>query len=138
LLKVHDVLLGPEAREVRITGVRGTGKFWILELEGVESQSQANDLKGLAVWIREDQLPPLGASELYVASVIQAEVRDEAGHRVGIVADVMETGENDVLIVKRDDGEEELIPALRSVLAGWDGSRRVLTVRWPTGEPDEN
>lgn len=134
LLKVRDVLLGPRAREVRIIGVRGSGRFWILALEGVESRNQAKDFQGLAAWIREDQLPPLAPSELYVASVIDAVVRDETGRRLGIVAEVMETAENDVLIVKREDGTEELIPALRSVLVGWDAESRVLTVRWSTGE----
>jgi 16S rRNA processing protein RimM len=128
LLKIPDVLLGSDAQKVRVKGVRGAAKSWI------ESRDQAESLGGLMVWIRENQLPALAPSELYVASVMDAEVRDESGGKTGNVTDVLETAENDVLVVKWDDGQEELIPALRSVLAGWDAEGRVLTVRWPMGE----
>jgi ribosomal 30S subunit maturation factor RimM len=43
----------------------------------------------------------------------------------------METSESDVLVIQGESGSEELIPALRSVLIGWDAESRVLTVRWP-------
>jgi len=131
LLELGTVLLGPDAQEIRIKGLRGGGKYWILLLEGVESRTQAERLQGSILWIPESRLPPLPPTEMYVASVIGAEVRDEQGARMGVVADVMETSESDILIVQGEDGSEELIPALRSVLTGWDAETRVLTVRWP-------
>ncbi|MFH1740735.1 MAG: ribosome maturation factor RimM [bacterium] len=138
LLEVPDIFLGPQAQSAKVLGIRGSGKHWIVALEGIENRSQAELLQGYFAWIRENQLPPLPPSDLYVASIIGAQVCDEAGTPRGQVVEVMETAENDVLIVRREDGEEELIPALRAVLTNWNEMDRVLTVCWPMGENVEN
>ena len=138
LLEVPGIMLGPQAQNAKVLGIRGSGKYWIVALEGIESRSQAELLQGNYAWIRENQLPPLPPSELYVASIIGAQVRDETGSPLGQIAEVMETAENDVLIIRRENGEEELIPALRSVLVNWDEDDQALTVRWPAGENLEN
>ncbi|HOE11593.1 MAG TPA: ribosome maturation factor RimM [bacterium] len=131
LLEIGTVLVGPEGQEMQVKGLRGGGKFRIILLEGVESRTDAEQLQGSILWIPEDRLPPLPPTEMYVASVIGAEVRDEQGIRVGVVVDVMETSESDVLVIQGENGSEEMIPALRSALTGWDAETRVLTVRWP-------
>ncbi len=139
LLQAMDtVFLGPQGREVQILGVRGEGKTWIVALEGVGSRTEAEELQHLAVWVRERDLPPPPQNEIYVASVIDAKVVDENAGELGTVESVLETGENDVLIVRQQDGEEILIPTLRSVLGKWDEANRVLTVRWPMEENGED
>ncbi len=138
LLGLAGVHLGPEARRVKIDGIRGEGKFWIVALKDVGNRAEAEKLENQDVWIPEAELPPPPPDEIYVASVIDARVIDESGRELGVVEDVLETVENDVLIVKQESGEEELVPALRSILRDWNESSRTLTVRWPLEENSED
>ena len=55
---------------------------------------------------------PLGEDEYYIADLIGMEVYLEDGSHFGTLKDVMETGANDVYIIKTEEGKEVLIPAI--------------------------
>ena len=54
----------------------------------------------------------LGEDEYYIADLIGMEVYLEDGSHFGTLKDVMETGANDVYIIKTEEGKEVLIPAI--------------------------
>ena len=52
----------------------------------------------------------------FIADIIGFDVYRETGKKLGILDDVLQTGANDVYVVKMDDGKEVLLPAIRDCI----------------------
>lgn len=85
------------------------GKGLIAQLKGCDDRDVAAGLVGQQIAISHDQLPAAKEGEYYWADLIGLEVRNTRGELLGKVARLMETGANDVLVVKGEQGET-LIP----------------------------
>ncbi|MEO1109038.1 MAG: ribosome maturation factor RimM [Pseudomonadota bacterium] len=66
-------------------------------LGGVETKEEADDLKGLRLFARRDQLPSLPDDEFYHADLIGLEVFDTGGTLLGQVKSVQNHGAADLL-----------------------------------------
>ncbi|MDR1942198.1 MAG: PRC-barrel domain-containing protein [Endomicrobium sp.] len=70
-----------------------------------------------------------------VSEIAGFEVFDRTGEKLGVLADVISTGSNDVWVVK-DDGDEVLIPALKSIIREVNKLRKKIFVSLPEGYRD--
>lgn len=106
------------------------GHSVIAELEGVNDRDAAAELMGAELLIRRDQLPKPKAGEYYWADLIGLKVENSESVYLGRVESLMETGANDVLVVK--DGEvERLIPFLQQhTVLGIDLENGLMVVDW--------
>ena len=84
---------------------------WVLKLKGVDTPEQAEDLRGCALNVPESDLHPLPEGEYYRFQVIGLLAVTKDGDELGRVTDVLETGGNDVYLIKGSGGER-LVPAL--------------------------
>lgn len=114
--KTHTV---QEAREQR-------GAILLL-LDGVESRSQAEAFRSHLLEVPEADLPSLPEDEYYRYQIVGMEVVDGEGRPLGRVEEVIDTGANDVFVVRDDEGEL-LIPAIDAVVKDVDVRRRRMTV----------
>ena len=96
--------LGGEWREVRLAEGRRHGKGVVARIEGCEDRDQAARLMGAEIAVRREQLPPLPPGEYYWTDLEGLRVVTREGVELGTVARLMETGANDVLVVR---GERE-------------------------------
>ncbi len=113
-----------------LTG-RRQGKSVVAALEGIATREQAQALRGAKISIDRAQLPKLPAREFYWVDLIGLKVIDLSGQHLGQVADVMETGANDVLIVRGLGDKEILIPWLRDrVIRDLDLEAGTIRVDW--------
>jgi 16S rRNA processing protein RimM len=97
-----------------------------MELEGVTTCEAAEALRGSTVFVAEEELPPAGVDEFYNFRAIGCDVITTEGRRLGTVAEIFETGANDVLVV-RDGATEVLIPVIADVVKNLDfADRRIL------------
>lgn len=87
---------------------RSHGKGLIARLNGCDDRDEARALIGRAIEVRRDQLPPPAADEFYWADLEGLEVETLDGRGLGRVSHLIETGANDVLVVRGD--RERLIP----------------------------
>lgn len=99
----------------------------LLELQGVESRSDAEALRGLLLEVPEAELPQLPEDRYYRFQVLGMEVVDQQGRLLGHVEEVLETGANDVYIVRDADGEL-LLPAIDTVVKEVDVAGRRMAV----------
>lgn len=76
-------------------------------------------LRNALVEIPEEALPPLQKDEFYHRQIIGLMVITSEGKEIGRVAEIMETGSNDVYVV-RGQGKEYLIPAIKDVILSVD------------------
>jgi 16S rRNA processing protein RimM len=99
----------------------------LLQLEGIESRPAAEDLRGRYLEVPESELAQLDEDQYFRFQIVGLEVFDIAGARLGRVEEVLQTGANDVYIVRNDEGEL-LLPAIDTVVKSVDvaGGRMVV------------
>ena len=124
------LLVGPDgaSEERKVTAARPHKRFILLTLEGVHTANDAEALIGRVVCVWAEQLPALGADEVYCADLIGCSVATESGEPVGTVREVISTGSNDVCVVV-GRGREHLIPLIADVVARLDVAERVVIIR---------
>lgn len=113
------------------------GKGVIVLLEGFEGRDQAESLIGHEIWIDRARLPALEPGEYYWNHLEGLKVVNESGVSLGKVDHLMETGANDVLVVKPDTGSiddrERLIPfVVDDVVKEVNLESAVIVVSWET------
>jgi 16S rRNA processing protein RimM len=87
---------------------RPQGKGLVASLEGIEDRDIARLLVGADIYIERDQLPSLPEGEYYWTDLLGLQVINRQGQSLGEVVEILETGANDVLVVKGES--RELIP----------------------------
>ncbi len=119
-------------QELALVDGRIQGKGIIAKLSGYSDRNAAMGLLGAAIAIRRSQLPVLEQGELYWVDLIGLQVISTQGRVLGIVAEVIETGAHDVLIVRGE--REHLIPFVRCVyILEVDLAKGCIRADW---EPD--
>ncbi len=101
-----------ELTSTKVLETRQQGKSLVARLQGIETREQAEALMGAEIKIERNQLPPLEPGEYYWQDLIGLTVEDLSDQCLGRIAEMMETGANDVMIV-RDENREILIPWIR-------------------------
>ncbi len=87
----------------------------ILKFKGMDNINEVLRLKGKPLYVPRDKAVPCKKGEYYIADLLGMEVFEE-GSRIGVVDDVLQTGANDVYVVKEDSGRELLLPAIRDCI----------------------
>jgi 16S rRNA processing protein RimM len=101
-------LLGQDRHPVAIRQGRRQGKALVAELPGVEDRETARSLVEMEIAVHREQLAQLEAGEFYWSDLVGLEVVTITGVVLGTVERLIETGANDVLIVRGD--RERLLP----------------------------
>ena len=79
----------------------------------------------------------LSEGEYYIADIIDMEVVSDKGEKIGVIRDVLETGANDVYIVRRhDNGKDLLIPVIEECILDTDIENNIMTVHIMDGLMD--
>jgi 16S rRNA processing protein RimM len=133
---------GKRVRSVDITTVRSQGKGFIAKLAGVDDRNAAELLRGHSIQIPESSLPSLNEGEFYWRDLIGCRVElsvENENLSLGCVDHLIETGANDVLVVRPTeesvDDRERLIPWLEDdVIVAVDIESQRISVRW---HPDD-
>ncbi|ADY56591.1 16S rRNA processing protein RimM [Syntrophobotulus glycolicus DSM 8271] len=101
-----------------------------LELEGLETREQSERLRGFEVRITRDKVPPLAEGWYYFE--LEGMRVYENNILLGTLTQVLETGSNDVYLIKGAKGEF-YIPALKSVVQKVDVPAGRMDVILPEG-----
>lgn len=120
---------------VKVTAFRPQGKSLVAKLEGIDDRQAAEALVGQDVAVAEDALPVSANGEYLWRDLIGLRVALVDGQDLGSVRAMMETGANDVLVVRGDsnsrDRQERLIPWLPdNVIVDVDLANGKLIVDW--------
>ncbi|MGR9100152.1 MAG: ribosome maturation factor RimM [Gammaproteobacteria bacterium] len=102
---------GKQVKKLRVIEGHRQGRAVVACLEGVNDRDDAMLLCGWSISIEQGQLPEIGQDEYYWTDLIGLKVRTTENVDLGVVHHLMETGANDVLVVKGD--RERLIPFLQ-------------------------
>lgn len=104
------------------------GRGLVARLHGVEDRDRAAGLVGTWICVDADELPPPTEGEYYWHQLEGLEVVTLDGTVLGKVAYLIETGANDVVVVRGD--RERLIPYTDPVIKEVDLQARIMRVDW--------
>lgn len=131
LLPGKTVYIGEAHEEMRIASVRGNNKNLIVRLSGFETPEDAGRLRNAMVYVKTSELPQLPEGEYYHHQLLGLRVVDEAGLTLGKLTDILETGANDVYVVRTPDEKELLLPVVEEVILSVNLEEGVMIVRPP-------
>ncbi|HVH31686.1 MAG TPA: ribosome maturation factor RimM [bacterium] len=113
---------------VRVQSVRPHRRGLVVTLAGIESVDAAGRWRGAALAVPRAQAAPLPQGRHYVFEVLGLRVQTEAGEELGIVAQILRTGGNDVYVV-RGTSRDYLIPAISSVVVAIEPAAGRMIIR---------
>ena len=93
----------------RVNASQQQSKGLIVQFEGITDRDIAARFVGCDIAVPREQLPAPAKGEYYWTDLIGLRVRNQQGEDLGTVTSLLETGANDVLVV-RDGEQEHLIP----------------------------
>ena len=131
--------LGNKIRSVDITDWRRHNKGVVVKVAGIDDRDIAQALVGSEILASKEALPELPEGEFYWRDLIGMNVVTTNGYDLGTVSEMMETGANDILVVKANpnDGfgkKERLIPYLfEQVIVSVDADNKQICVDWEPG-----
>ena len=128
--KLKSVLLdtGNGMLETEIEGVKFFKQFVIVKFKGYDSINDIEKYKGRGIFVTRENAVKLDEDEYFIADLIGMKVKDEYDKDLGLIADVLETGANDVYVIKREDGSELLLPAIKQCVLSVDTDESVMRV----------
>ena len=116
--KLKQVILdtGKEKLELEIEGVKFFKQFVILKFKGIDNINDIEKYKGKNLYVTRENAVKLQKDEYFTADLIGLTVVDETDKLIGTLTDVIETGANDVYVVKMENEKEVLLPAIKQCI----------------------
>jgi 16S rRNA processing protein RimM len=105
------------------------GKLIVAKLEGINDKETAQTFIGQKVEILQSQLRQLDTNQFYWKDLIGISVTNKQGVDLGIIKNMLETGSNDVIIIKGE--RERLMPYIADkTVIKVDLSNKTMLVDW--------
>ena len=128
LCEFDRLFIGKNRDEINVTRARVFKNTVIMKLEGIDTPEDAEKLRNKLLYMHRDDLE-LDDDTYFIQDLIGLEVSDaDSGKVYGKIADVMQTGANDVYVIKGDD-REYLVPAIADVVVSTDIDGGTMTIR---------
>ena len=112
-----------------VLNCREQGQGIAAQLKGVDDPDQAMTLNGQRILVKETDLPKLPEGEYYWQQLIGLMVSNSE-QEIGKISSILETGANDVLVIKQKGKPDVLIPYIKDVVKTVDLSHSTMLVDW--------
>ena len=116
-----------------ITAAKIVGKIPVVQFSSFTTRNSVESLKGSLIEILEKDLPKLPENIFYIHDIVGLTVFTDDDEVVGEVIEVLQTGANDVYVIRPSNGKDVLIPALESVIVAIKIEDESLIIRSNTG-----
>jgi len=101
----------------------------LLKFKHLNSINDVEKYKGCALLVSTDELEELEENEFYYFEIIGCEVVTTDGEKIGEISEILETGANDVWVVKRQGQKDALIPYIEDVVKDVDIDAKTVTIQ---------
>lgn len=98
-----------------LVSVRPSKNVFIIKLKGVDNINDTDSFINKVVYAKREDLPELPENTFYIKDLIGLKVYNGEDF-VGEINDVFSTPANDVYVVKRSEGKDILIPAIKQII----------------------
>lgn len=124
---------GKEKILLEIEGVKFFKNMAILKFKGIDNINEIEKYRNKDLLIERTDAVPLGENEYFICDLIGCSVVTEDDKELGLLEDVLQTGANDVYVVKTPDKKEILLPYIEECILNIDISNRKITVHLMPG-----
>jgi 16S rRNA processing protein RimM len=125
--------VGPRYQPLILIKRRPHARGMLVMFEGYQDRERVGELRNQHVHVRTSDRPPLEQGEYYHHQLLGLEVIDENGKPLGLLSSILETGANDVYVVRDQTGAEILVPAIDSVVLDIDLDHKHMRVHLLSG-----
>lgn len=120
LRKGTKVFLGEEHKPAKLASARPHGTSLLVAFQGLDTPEKAGVLRNTWIYVAAADRPPLPEGQIYRHQAIGLRVVTDEGRELGTLAEIFETGANNVYVVKTADDKEILLPVIPDVVLGID------------------
>ena len=124
----RKLFVGEDHQAMTLTSVRPHQNGLLVKFKGIETNEAAGAFRNTWVYIQAKDAPPLPDGRIYQHELYGFKVVDENENPLGELVEIIETGANNVYVVRDDSGKEILLPAIPSVILELDAGRRLMKV----------
>ena len=121
-------------KQVELVSGRSNKKELVAKLKGLDDRDEARLLSGYEICISRSLLPDLTEDEYYWYQLVGLKVINQDEQLFGTVDHLLETGANDVMVVKPCTGSlddsERLLPYTAQCVLAIDLEAGVMRVEW--------
>ncbi len=119
---------GENQMSYAVEAIQEHGNALVAKLAGVDGRDAAYALRGQEVSVARSELPPPEENEYYWSDLIGLKAINREGVELGRVESLMETGAQDVLVIKGK--REHLIPFVAAFVGKVDLASGQIEVDW--------
>jgi 16S rRNA processing protein RimM len=123
-----------ETKQVELVRGRVQGNVLVAKLKGLDDREVARTFAGFEIVMPRDEFPELDDGDFYWHQLIGLRVVDQAGQLLGRIDHLLETGANDVIVVKPVEGSlddrERLLPYTDDCVQAVDLEAGEMQVEW--------
>ena len=105
-----------EDRPIALISIRPHREKYLIRLEGCSNRTEAEHFRDQEIQIAFADAEDLPDGTYFYWQIIGLQVFAESGEGLGQISEIIETGANDVYLVKQQSGGEILIPAIEDVI----------------------
>ena len=127
---LKEVLLDKNGEKVpcAIEHVKYFKKMVILKLAGIDDRNTADLYRQKELFVSREDAVPLEEGQYYLADLIGLQVISDEGDELGELYDILETGANDVYVVRNGKKKDLLLPATEECILAVDLDAQTMTV----------
>jgi 16S rRNA processing protein RimM len=101
----------------------------VLKLEGIDNPEDAARLTNRGLAVTDDELVKLPEGSYFIFDLIGCRVYDGAtGNFIGELVDVQRQPANDVYVIKKEDGEEMVLAAIKKFVTSIDIKEKKIII----------
>ena len=133
-LEVAEIFFKSDKAEYPIEAVRPHKALMVLKLKGIDDRNAAEQLIGGEIKVPRSEALPLEDDEYYQKDLFDMDVVTDTGEKLGYLANIIETGANDVYVVRPENGNKDiLIPAIKECILSVSVIEKKMTVHLMEG-----
>lgn len=125
------VYAGEDHTALTVSRVREKPPYLLVGFKEIEDETAASEFRNQYLYVRTEDLPPLPEGEYYFHQLIGLDAVNAEGTKIGVLAEILETGANDVYVIRKSDGTEELVPDVPQFIQKIDISAHTITINFP-------
>ena len=127
------VFVGDQYQPMIMASRRPHAKGLLIRFRGAKTPEDAGLYRNTRVYVPAADRPELPEGEYYHHQLLGLNVVTDEGRELGKIADIVETGANDVYVVRDADGNDVLLPAIPPVVLDINLADRQMRVHLLAG-----
>ncbi len=124
----RKIYIGDKHESATFDTVRVHSDSLLISLKGYDTPEAVGRFRNQWVHVKAKDVPPLPEGQHYKYEFVDLDVIDDQGNALGKIIEILETGANDVYVVRDEAGKEILLPAIPSVVLEVDMELRRMKV----------